>query len=105
MLGHAVGDAFAAGQASLEELVGVGAVGLGAGGADAGAAVAAGHQQDPAGLVLGAVDLAQLPGGPVGLVSVAVEADGVGAVVDARGGVLERVVAVGVAGQVEDVGQ
>ena len=45
--GDGVGDAFAAGEAGADELVGVGAVGLGARGADRGAAVAAGHVEHP----------------------------------------------------------
>ena len=77
MGGDGGGDAFAAGEAGADELVGVGAVGLRAGWADAGAAVAAGHVEHPVGHVGdgvagvedaagGLLDGVQLPGEPDG---------------------------------------
>jgi hypothetical protein len=75
MPGHGVRDALAAPQASSQELEGIGLVGGRAGGADHGAAVAAALQQGGVRLPLGRVDLAQLPGGRVGLLDPAAKAD------------------------------
>ncbi|HZC99478.1 MAG TPA: hypothetical protein VFA46_04570 [Actinomycetes bacterium] len=79
MTGDLLGHALAAVQARPDELVGVGPVGLGAGGAAGGAAVAAGHQQGPVRLAVGGVDGADLAGGKVDVVGVAVQADRLGA--------------------------
>jgi hypothetical protein len=57
VFGDLRGDAFAAGQARADELVGVGAVGLGAGRAAGCAAGLAGHAEHAAGFVCGGVSV------------------------------------------------
>jgi hypothetical protein len=77
MLADRLGDALAASQAGGEELVGVRPVGGRAGGAAGLPAGAARLQQHPVRLPLAVVDGADLPGGPVGLLDPAGQADGV----------------------------
>ncbi|GII67353.1 hypothetical protein Skr01_74380 [Sphaerisporangium krabiense] len=57
-----LGDAFAAGQARADELVGVGAVDLGAGGAAGGAPGLALDAQDAAGFAVGVVGVQDVAG-------------------------------------------
>jgi len=72
-------DAFAAGQAGADELVGVAAVGLGAGRAGRGAAVAAGLVNHPVRHAEGGYRAQQLAGARVDDPQISVQADGVGA--------------------------
>ena len=102
--GHGVGCSFAAGEAGADDLAGVVLVDLGAGGADVLAAVAAGDQEDAAGLVVGVVHGAGFAAGAVDGVDAALQADRVGAV--AGGGELGFPAVEVVAGsEVEELGR
>jgi hypothetical protein len=74
--GDGAGDAFAAGQACADELVGVGAVDLGAGQAAGGPAGLAGNRQDAAGFVDGGVAVQEFSCGAVDVVDAAAQQDG-----------------------------
>jgi hypothetical protein len=75
MAGDGFGDAFAAGQARLEELVGVGPVDLGTGWAAGGPAGAACLEQQPVRLPSGVDDRPCFPGAGVDVVDAADQPD------------------------------
>ena len=79
MAGDVFGDAFAADQPGADELEGIAAVGLRAARAGGDAAVAAGFVDHPVRQGRGRQGGGDFPGGGVGVVDLAAEADGVGA--------------------------